>query len=502
MAVTLYEEEQAAPSRVREYTEEPLAPEPPKKGRGLRDELVRQLGLTARNFATIPTAVGGAVADFGYGATNLAKLAAGQEVGNNPPSQQYQQALTRAGLPEASGPLEKVVEFFSQAVGGGLDPAISGITKAAAKIAPQGFQPAATTAKGDVVRELHDAGLKLPASEMSGGKVSRSLEGFGGSTHTATAAKYANQPRLQALAAAETKLDPKNLTEAAIKAASSEVWKEGYAPIKALGTIRTGRLYKQELAAIAGKNQAIDDAAQLTKRLDNINVSKMTADDALEHLSQIRADATDAFRADKSSYGRALRAAADALEKQIERNLPANSELLTNFRAARVQLAKNNAVREMLVDPHTGLISTAKAAKQIEHGVPLTGKLATIAKAGSKAFVNATDAPLRGEGTPLNLGDAAFMGGGGALGGLGGFLAGGPAGAAAGSLAASAAVPVLRSGARKIVLSKPMQAYLARQMGAQPSLFGAPASKVAVGAQPQLADIAAGLFPTFSQGAQ
>lgn len=450
-------------------------PKPPQ-GASLRDELVRQLGLTLRHGVKGVTGVGAALADAGVGAANLlgAKLPL--------PSAEQDKMLTRLGLPEPKPGLEQVVGTGTQMIAGAMDPVLNATQAVANQLAPKGFQPPTANAKGAVIQELRDAGYKLPPTEMEGGAGTRMLEGVGGPARTAGMAKSVNQQVSQDLATKALGL-PKGtpLTEDTLASQAQQLIQQGYEPIRNLGTIRMGRLYRQELDDIATRFRDVDQAPQIQARINRLQVTRLDAPAALDRISQLRADATDAFKGNNSNYGRALRSMADALENQIERNLPSNSPLLAQFREARIGLAKNRAVEQMLADPSTGIISTAKAAALEKAGVPLTGELKTLARAGSPMFSRATGTPAGGLPVPVNYGDSMFFGGG-AL--TAPFTGGAGAGLAA--------VPLVRAGARHAVLSEPVQNMLARQFGSQPSMFGPALARGAV----------ASPFPLFSQGDQ
>lgn len=502
MAVREYTEETEAPaveSRVREYTGEFEQPAPPPTPKTKRNELARQLGLTVRHGITGLTGLGGAIADFGVGAANLLP-----GVDLPMPSKEQQKMLTRLGLPEPEGALENIVGFGATALAGGLDPGVVGAARLASKVgAPAGFRPPQSTAKADVVQELHRSGFKLPPSAMEGGKLSTTVEGVGGRSQVAAGMRNANQPVAQQIAARETGLHPESITAKALKTASDQVYKEGYEPIKQLGTLRLyGNSkyshFRKSLEAIGKKYGTIDQSGRIKGRINQLKIREMDADDILERISAIRSDAKDAFNNKQTNYGRALREIADTLENQIERNLPANSPLLRNYQAARVQLAKNNAVEEMLVDPKSGLVSTKKAFALRERGEKLTGGLDTLADAGSEAFVHATDAPVKGSTLPLNLGESLYTGG--LFGGTGtlGWMVGGPFGGAA----AGAGALVARLGSRAILKAPGVQESLATRMMGQPSIYGPMLDRAMAGATPPLAEYAKGLFPTFSQGDQ
>jgi hypothetical protein len=173
----------------------------------------------------------------------------------------------------------------------------------------------------------------------------------------------------------------------------------------------------------------------------------MTTREAVTQIETLRSQATNAYRSNDANgnvLGQAYRRLADAMENQIERNLPNNPGLVANFRAGRTEMAKNFAVRDSLVDPNTGIVDPSKMFSQQQSGARLTDGLETIAKAGSPMYSNATRPPVHGEGIPVNWGERVFLlgGGSGLGGGMGYALSGGNplaagAGIAAGLVASS-----------------------------------------------------------------
>lgn len=450
-----------------------------KKPRSFREELGRQLGLTARAGIDITTATPLAVADFITGAKAL--LTGRHE---KAPSKIAQELMTsELGLPEEETIPEKLAGLGTRIAGGAFDPALSGITAKFAQLAPKTV--AQQTAKNLTTLELNKAGIKTLPHE--GTNIGRAALGFSDEARVAADMQTKNQPVLQALLAREVHVSPKDLSDDALAAAAKVHIREGYDPIRNLPRINTTitpkgeSSYRQKLVNILDKYQTIDQANKLTAKVDKLDITNLKPEHALERISQIRSDATDAFRADNHNYGRALREVADTLEEQIERNLPRGSSLLAKFRSARTELAKNYAVREMLVDPSTGIVDTGKAAKMLERGDKLTGGLLTVAKAGSPLYASATKPPIRGSGSTIGLRDLYPVGGGAVLGGGIGALVGGPVGAGVGGALGSLAVPPMRIGARHLAGSDVVQNLMARGLAKQPQMFGAPAQAVMAG---------------------
>jgi hypothetical protein len=466
--------------------DEPKQPQ----GKGLRDELIRQLGLTARHAVKGVTGVGSAIADAGVGAANLMGA-------NLPlPSAEQDKMLTRLGLPEPKPGLEQVVGAGSQMVAGAMDPVLNATQAIAKQLAPKGFQPPATSAKSNVTQELREAGYKLPPTEMEGGAVTRTLEGIGGSARTADMAQAANQKVSQELATKALGL-PKGtpLNEDTLAIQAKQLIEQGYDPIRNLQKIGVGSKYRADLQRVvsdlggndsfplASRNQIRELVTRYTVNDSGRPIQSYSGADALKEIKALRSEATANFKPGGDPIlGEAQRRVATALEDNIETNLKGlGSELLGRFREARVGLAKNFAVERMLADPSTGVVSTAKAAALERAGTPLTDELKTIARAGSPLFSRATGVPSRGNPPPINYGDSMFLG----AGGLSAPFTGGAGAALAG-------IPVARAGARHAVLSEPVQNMLARALQQQPSMF-APAMQRGMVASP---------FPLFSQGEQ
>lgn len=459
---------------------EDMQPAQPARKRSGWEELGRQLGLTARIPAHIATGTAGVLSDALTGLYN--EGAERVSPGKGFRFQAVTPALNRLldqFLPQPETGMERGVQFAGTLFGGGADPLAKGAQKAASSLVPQGFRQVQQSAYNATAKELHDAGLKLLPTQTGGGAATRSLEGAGGVERTNTLLRKANKEPLQALAARATGQQPRNVTAEALDNYSNTIYRQTYEPIKQLGEIRPGRLYRQELATILDEFRSIDQAPSLARRVQELNVTKLPANSVLDQIKHLRKDASDAFAKNEGNYGNALRKIADALENQIERSIPANSPLLEAYRAGRTQIAKNVAVKDMLVDPHTGIIDPTKAQKMLEDGRPLTGELLTIAKAGSPMFNASTRPPIKGEGTPINWGDFLLSGGAGGL----GAMTAGPLG-----LFAAAVPPIMRSGSRHIIASDKVQRAMARNLATPqpPGMLSEIAQRMAIGGMPPL----------------
>lgn len=430
----------------------------PAAPRSFGDELERQLRRTVRIGANAATNTGVMLGD----ALNTGINMAGQPLGMKPlqlPSKMRERFYEQIGIPKDEGFMEKATSFLGEAAGGAaLDPLARGMQAAVERLGPpKPFQAPPPSAQNQTTRELHDAGYKLLPTQMEGKTATRSLEGSGGIDRTTTLLRDKNREVSQRLAARATGLRPGNITDDALTNANQAVYRQSYEPvINSMQTVpRGGRIQRQEL-------QGILQRAQGNERLPNIQAEaqdafrELTPREALEKIRQLRMDSKDAINRQERTYGYALRDIANSIESQVERSLPQNSPLMETYRAGREQIAKNEAVREMLVDKSTGIIDPNKAHQIREAGTRLTGELSTLANAGSPMYRASTSPPIKGQGTPVNWGDF-WLGGG--LGGSLAFFTGSPLG-----LLGAAAPPVMRAASRHIVASQPVQNMMARKL--------------------------------------
>jgi hypothetical protein len=114
---------------------------------------------------------------------------------------------------------------------------------------------------------------------------------------------------------------------------------------------------------------------------------------AMQSTPPASCDTADkAYRQGDREMGKAAKAAADAIEDVLDRNLAAsgNADALKSFREARKLIAKTYTVQKGL-NSQTGDVAANKLAEQLAKGKPLSGDLRTIAET-AQAFPKATQA--------------------------------------------------------------------------------------------------------------
>ncbi len=347
-------------------------------------------------------------------------------------------------------------------LGGGLTGLASGATKEAtgsdalansvAILAPLGIGAAKNAAQGRIEslqsqqsrnapkdRALAaglEAGYKLPPSTAVPSLKNKTLESVAGKAATAQDASINNVEVTNSLARRAIGLpDDAPLTTDATRNVRRQAFDTGYRPLEQLGQITTGGAYRQELNDIVSKYQGAARSFpgavrnDVTEMVDGLRRRSFDAGDAVKMTATLREEAGRSFANGDSAMGNAQRAAAQAIENQIERNLPKSQpELVRNFREARQLMARSHTVEDA-IKAGTGNVDANKIAAELQNGAPLTGELRVIGEFANN-FRKAVQTP-QAVGSPGVSKVAALasmaMGGGGAA-------AAGPVGAALGAV--------------------------------------------------------------------
>lgn len=422
------------------------------------ENVARSLGLAAR----MPLqAAGGTLGMVGDPMSTLVNAATGSKLPM--PSQVMQRGID-AITPTPEGTGEKVGDFIgsvaASGIRGGVDPLARAITS---RLAPAAA--AATNVKAGTLRAGQELGLVATPSTMGSGPIARTAETLIGRDQLKHAAITKNQTVYDTVARQVAGLPPDaSLTKQTLTAAISDAAQAGYEPLKQLGWLTNGKVYRQALdkaltdfqgASRSFPSAVKDDIRQL---IGGYRVPGFDSKDAISRISALREDASAAYTQGNPNLAKAQRAIADALEKSIELNLNAmggnGSKLLDNFRAARTQMAKQYIVRDAIVEG-SGSIDPSKLRKTIGNGQRLDGDLSTIAKfANTFPKVSHIDNNLAAQ----NWSDRGLYGGS--------IIA-----AAANPMvgAAMAATPLAKAGARMGALTMPVQGALAN--GLDPNLL-------------------------------
>lgn len=298
------------------------------------------------------------------------------------------------------------------------------------------------------------AGLVLPPTEINPNALNSIAEGLSGKIKTAQAASFKNQPVINTMAAHALGLDPAvPITQDILKGVRKDAG-QAYEAMRNAGTVTADAGWNQALDRIAEKYKGVaQDFPGLAKSdvpdmVDSLRQKQFSASGAVDAIGILRETADKAFATRDKGLANAAKSAADELESLLGRHLEASGAdpaLVAQFQNARATIAKSYSVGKALNEAD-GTISAKALAKQLDKGVPLTGELDTIARAG-KAFPEATQALTRNPNALSPLDYAA------------GIMN------AKNSLSAAAAGLAARPLARGAILSEPYQNFAARGAG-------------------------------------
>lgn len=345
-------------------------------------------------------------------------------------------------------------------IGWGVPKAVQALSgnRVASQIANAQRDAAAMSAK--------DAGYVIPPADVNPSILNEALGGLAGKIKTAQVASARNQNTTNALARKALGMaDDAPLTADALQAFRNSAASKGYAPIRQAGEVAADAPYMAALDNIAahyqgaarsfpGKGGMHGPANPVLDMVDQLRQTKFDAGDALDMVKVLRESADKAYRSGDTGFGKASKAAASALEDQIERHLKAAGDdaAMAAFRKARQDIAKSYTVQKA-VNPGSGDVSAQALARELQNGKPLSGDLKTIAEIAN-AFPKATQA-LKESPKAVSPLDFAFGGG---------------AGLATGNPLAMATMAV-RPAARSLLLSKGYQGLLANPQSYAPGLL-------------------------------
>lgn len=242
-------------------------------------------------------------------------------------------------------------------------------------------------------------GYVVPPADLNPGVVSELASGLSGKIKTAQVASQRNQAITDRMARQALGLaDDAQLTPDVLQALRNQAAGSGYSPIRQAGQIAADADYTKALDAIASQYQgaarSFPGAAKnpVLDMVDGLRSQAFDAGDGLDMVKVLRESADKAYRSGDTGLGKASKAAADAIEDQIDRALTAsgNKDAINAFREARKQIAKTYSVQKAL-NSETGSVSAPKLAQELSKGRPLSGELRDVAEFAT-AFPKASQA--------------------------------------------------------------------------------------------------------------
>jgi hypothetical protein len=422
--------------------------------KGIASDLAHGAGLAGRAAINGLTGLSGMVANLPFQAYNAI-------TGKNsqlPTDAQSEMMDKYLGKPQTG--LEKGAVALGSLAVGSRDPLMMGLSskimgpKPLYKAPPP---PSPTSVKADTIAEARAAGLKIPPSMAQGSVPARFAEDLSSKPQVARMANAANIDTLNAIAAKEAGLPAGTpLTHDTLNTAINQTYKEGYGPLADLGTITTGSKYRKALDSALEEYNNMEKSfpgtgpQEIPDVVNKYRVRSFDSTSIAPTLEQLRKDSSAAYQADKPAVGRAYKNVANAIEDAIDLNVAKRQpDLIKDFRAARRLIAKQAAVRDMVVEGSGNVNPATLAARYGKHPERYTEGLATIGKF-AKAFPqlarpNAVPPPL------FTNPELAMMGGSP----LTAMMGGNPAGLTV------ATIPLARMAARQTLLSPFMQNHMA-----------------------------------------
>lgn len=160
------------------------------------------------------------------------------------------------------------------------------------------------------------------------------------------------------------------------------------------------------------KNDAIADLSQ------DLMQSSIPTEAALDQIKKLRSDSNANYAAGRTDPTKAQLAgaqlkAANALEDLIDENLQTNGaspDLMSNYRAARVNIAKSYAAEKATTN---GMVDARVYARELAHDRPLSGGMQDAGNAASlspKAFQSLEQVGSNPAVSPLDIGAAMISG--------------------------------------------------------------------------------------------
>lgn len=217
---------------------------------------------------------------------------------------------------------------------------------------------------------------------------------FAGRPEMIKTALKINQHRTNEVAIRALGLPPsvKNLSRRALDKVRSDAYNGGYLPLTGAGRFVTGNNYLNDLIQVENKfkNTSFGQGvpSKIEKLVKEVTVADFDAKDAVQQIRRLRDASSLNLRSSKPErvdLGHAQKEVASAIEDELERaaiNAGAPPELLTNYRAARKQIAISHTIGNAMKGA-TGDVDLFQLGKMYDRGEYMDGDLLKAAKFGS-----------------------------------------------------------------------------------------------------------------------
>lgn len=313
-------------------------------------------------------------------------------------------ALTRAAGGAITGGASAAMVDPSQTgrgalIGAGAPLVAQAAGKAGNAIANLVRGPAQTPEMAAAVEAARKAGYVIPPTQANPNLLNRAIEGFSGKLTTAQNASAANAATTNKMAAEALGLPGDTVLSPAVLNTVRQDAGKAYEALNQAGTITPGPAYTQALDKITAQAKTAAagfpnaPANPLIAKIDSLRSPQFDASAAVAQTRELRQAADAAAASGDKSLASSLRKGSDALEDAIAAHLQqtGQTQLLTDFQAARQQIAKTYSVEKAL-NAETGTVDAKKLAAQLQKGKPLSGGLEDAARFAAR-FPKAAQTP-------------------------------------------------------------------------------------------------------------
>lgn len=243
------------------------------------------------------------------------------------------------------------------------------------------------------VRDAQAAGFEIPPATSNPTAFNRAIESIAGKQRVPQHAQVNNAERTNQAARNDMGIGGTGQVSDADIAQVRATAAPAYQAVRQVGPIQTGsdpnfvQSVQGTLSKFTGAGRVLSNsgASQIEGDVKDI-LSKPSSDsgDLLDTVGVLRDRSKVAFRAGDNGIGAAYKQVSDAIEQQIENQLPPGSPVLQNYRDARQKLAIAHTVEDARVEG-SGNVNAQKLATMLHNGVPIQGELGVAAKAAGVA---------------------------------------------------------------------------------------------------------------------
>lgn len=257
----------------------------------------------------------------------------------------------------------------------------------AEKLSQRSWEQAAQIEAAEAAKKL---GVALNPAKSAPSVKTKMLVGSIGESSVEDALSMANRQRWNKVAREDLGLPAGTPIDDAAFNAYREKHSGSYREISNLGTFAPDENVRQGLGSLRAKPTATSDPAKIeavntvVDRVIQQMDEGLTGSDVIGQVRGFRNDANRTFRRPDATpvqleVAKVQLGIANELENLIGANLTDNPRLLGQFRKDRTALAKSYDW-ERATDPITKQVDPLQLAKDARNGIPLSGKLADVAK--------------------------------------------------------------------------------------------------------------------------